>query len=133
LLAAADVYQALTEPRAHRAAHESQEAARLLRAEVRAARLDGEAVQAVLGAAGEPASRRREWPAGLTAREVEVLSLLARGSSNKAIGARLSISTKTAGNHIEHIYMKIGASSRAEASLFAMQQGLIGELPPSPR
>jgi DNA-binding NarL/FixJ family response regulator len=46
------------------------------------------------------------------------------GSSNKAIAARLYISTKTVGTHIEHIYMKIGVSSRAEASLFAMQHGL---------
>jgi len=133
LLAAADVYRALIEPRAHRPPHEPREATRLLQAEVRAGRLDGEAVQAVLGAAGQPVSRRREWPAGLTAREVEVLSLLARGSSNKAIAAQLCISAKTAGNHIEHIYMKIGASSRAEASLFAMKLGLVGGLPSSQR
>lgn len=133
LLAAADVYCALIEPRAYRPAHEPGEAARLLRDDVRADRLDGEATQAVLGAAGQPVSRRREWPAGLTAREVEVLSLLARGASNKAIAAQLCISAKTAGNHIEHIYMKLGASSRAEASLFAMQRGLVGEMPPSQR
>ncbi len=125
LLAVADVYRALVEPRPHRPAHERLEAARLLQAEVRAGRLDGEAVQAVLGAAGQPVSRRREWPAGLTAREVEVLALLARGHSNKAIGAQLYISAKTVGNHVEHIYMKIGATSRAEASLFAMQHGLL--------
>ena len=125
LLAAADVYAALIEPRAHRRAHESGEAARVLQAEVRAGRLDGEAVQAVLGATGQPVARRRDWAAGLTAREVEVLSLLARGSSNKQIAARLCISAKTAGNHVEHIYMKIGASSRAQASLFAMQHGLV--------
>ena len=81
VLAAADVYRAMIEPRAYRPAHEPQEAARLLHAEVRAGRLDGEAVRAVLGAAGRPISRRRQWPAGLTAREVEVLSLLASGSS----------------------------------------------------
>jgi HD-GYP domain-containing protein (c-di-GMP phosphodiesterase class II)/DNA-binding CsgD family transcriptional regulator len=125
LLAAADVYRALVEPRAYRPAHDASQAAETLRAEVRAGRLDGEAVKAVLGAAGAPVSRRREWPAGLTAREVEVLSLLARGCPNKAIAAQLSISTKTACNHVEHIYMKIGASSRAEASLFAMRQGLV--------
>jgi len=125
-LAAADVCRALCEPRAHRPPYELGHAAGLLEAEVRAGRLDGEAVQAVLGAAGQQVSRRREWPAGLTAREVEVLCLLACGSSNKQIAARLCISAKTAGNHIEHIYMKIGASSRAEASLFAMQQGLLG-------
>lgn len=126
-LAAADVYRALSEPRAHRPVYEAGRTAELLEAQVRAGRLDGEAVQAVLGAAGQPVSRRREWPAGLTAREVEVLSLLSCGSSNKQIAARLCISAKTAGNHIEHIYMKIGASSRAEASLYAMRQGLVGQ------
>jgi DNA-binding CsgD family transcriptional regulator len=128
LLGAADVYRALIEPRAYRPAHQPREAAGLLRAEVKAGRLDGGAVQAVIGAAGQPASRRREWPSGLTAREVEVLSLLVRGSSNKAIARQLCISAKTVGNHIERIYMKIGVSSRAEASLFAMQQGLAGDL-----
>jgi HD-GYP domain-containing protein (c-di-GMP phosphodiesterase class II) len=128
LLALADMYLALLEPRAHRPEYSPTEAARVLRAEVRAGRLDGEAVHAVLGAAGHRVSRRREWPAGLTAREVEVLALAAQGHSNKEIANRLVISPKTAGNHIEHIYMKIGCSSRAEASLFAMQHGLIGEL-----
>ena len=69
----------------------------------------------MLGAAGHRVPRRREGPAGLTAREVEVLRLLARGLSNKEIAARLVISPKTVGNHIEHIYAKIGASSRAAA------------------
>jgi DNA-binding NarL/FixJ family response regulator len=54
-----------------------------------------------------------------------VLQLLAQGLSNKEIGKRLVISPKTAGHHIEHIYSKIDASSRATASLFAMQQGLL--------
>jgi len=72
-------------------------------------------------------SRRREGPAGLTAREVEVLRLLARGLSNKEIAERLVISPKTAANHIEHIYAKIDASTRATASLFAMQHGLLPE------
>jgi HD-GYP domain-containing protein (c-di-GMP phosphodiesterase class II)/DNA-binding CsgD family transcriptional regulator len=124
LLAAVDVYRALVEPRAYRPAHQPPDAAKLLRAEVKAGRLDGGAVQAVIGAAGQPVSSRREWPAGLTGREVEVLSLLVRGSSNKTIAARLYISAKTVGTHVEHIYMKIGVSSRAEASLFAMQHGL---------
>jgi DNA-binding NarL/FixJ family response regulator len=72
--------------------------------------------------------RRREGPAGLTRREVEVLVLLARGLSNKAIAERLVIAPKTAGNHVEHIYTKIGCSTRAAASLFAMQHGLLPEL-----
>jgi DNA-binding CsgD family transcriptional regulator len=128
LLAVADAYQALLEPRANRSEHSPPEAARVLGAEVRAGRLDGDAVHAVLGAAGHRVARRREWPAGLTAREVEVLALAAQGYSNKEIADRLVISPKTVGNHIEHIYVKIGCSSRAEASLFAMQHGLLGEL-----
>ena len=56
-----------------------------------------------------------------------MLRLLARGLSNKEIAKRLVISPKTAGNHIEHIYSKIGASTRARASLFAMQHGLLPE------
>ena len=81
---------------------------------MRAGRLDGDAVEAVLGAAGHRVPRRREGPEGLTAREIEVLRLLARGLSNREIGARLVISPKTVGNHVEHIYAKIGASTRAD-------------------
>ena len=90
-------------------------------------RLDADAVDAVLAAAGHRRPRRREGPAGLTAREVEVLRLLARGLSNKQIAERLVISPKTAGNHVEHIYTKIGASNRAMAGLFAVQHGLLPE------
>jgi HD-GYP domain-containing protein (c-di-GMP phosphodiesterase class II) len=127
ILAAADAYQAMCEPRPHRDALDPGAAAAQLRADVRAGRLDGEAAEAVLSAAGHRVRRRREGPAGLTAREVEVLRLLARGLSNKQIAQRLVISPKTAGNHIEHIYAKIDASSRATASLFAMQHGLLPE------
>jgi HD-GYP domain-containing protein (c-di-GMP phosphodiesterase class II) len=132
ILAAADAYQAIREPRPHRPERSPDEAALELRSEVRAGRLDGEAVEAVLGAAGHRVPRRREGPAGLTPREVEVLRLLARGLSNKEIARRLVISPKTVGNHVEHIYGKIGASSRARAGLFAMQHGLLPEeeLPP---
>jgi len=127
ILAAADVYQAMCEPRPHRDARAPADAAAQLRDEVRAGRLDGDAAEAVLSAAGHRVRRRREGPAGLTAREVEVLRLLAQGLSNKEIAQRLVISPKTAGNHIEHIYAKIGTSSRATASLFAMQHGLLPE------
>ena len=114
--------------RARTAPHGSADAAAAeLRAEVKAGRLEADAVEAVLGAAGHRVARRREGPAGLTPREVEVLQLLARGLSNKQIAARLVITPKTAGNHIEHIYAKTGASNRAGAGLFAMQHGLLPE------
>jgi HD-GYP domain-containing protein (c-di-GMP phosphodiesterase class II) len=127
LVGAADAYQAMCEPRPYRAALPATDAARELRAEVTAGRLDAESVEAVLGAAGHRMRRRREGPAGLTPREVEVLRLLARGSSNKQIARDLVISPKTVANHVEHIYTKIGASTRAAASLFAMHHGLLPE------
>ncbi len=89
--------------------------------------MDGDAVESVLAAAGHRNPRRREGPAGLTAREIEVLTLVAQGLSNKQIAERLVISPKTASNHIEHIYAKIGAGNRAAASLFAVQNGLVPE------
>jgi HD-GYP domain-containing protein (c-di-GMP phosphodiesterase class II) len=127
ILGAVDAYQAMREPRPHRPARSPEEAAAELRNEVRAGRLDGDAVESVLGAAGHRVLRRREGPAGLTQREVEVLQLLARGLPNKEIAEQLVISPKTVANHVEHIYAKIGASSRARAGLFAVQHGLLPE------
>lgn len=126
LLAAADLYRTKTEPRPHRPALPATGAAAALLAEVRAGRLDGDAVEAVLRAAGHRAHRRRESVAGLTAREIEVLRLLARGLSTKQIASELRISGKTAANHVEHIYAKLGVTNRAMASLFAAKHGLVG-------
>jgi HD-GYP domain-containing protein (c-di-GMP phosphodiesterase class II)/DNA-binding CsgD family transcriptional regulator len=123
-LAAADAYHAMTEARPHRPAHTAEAAASELRSGVRRALFDSDAVEAVLGAAGHPVKRRREWPGGLTNREIEVLRLLVRGLSNKEIAEQLVISRKTAGSHVEHIYTKIGVSNRAQASLFAVKHGL---------
>jgi HD-GYP domain-containing protein (c-di-GMP phosphodiesterase class II) len=125
ILAAADAYHAMTEARPHRGARSAEEAAAELRSGVRQALFDADAVEAVLGAAGHPVKRRREWPGGLTNREVEVLRLLVRGLSNKEIAEQLVISRKTAGSHVEHIYSKIGVSNRARASLFAIKHGLM--------
>jgi HD-GYP domain-containing protein (c-di-GMP phosphodiesterase class II) len=126
LLAAADVCHAMSEPRPHRPARTADEAARQLRAEVRAGRLDGDAVNAVLRASGHRAPARREGPSGLTSREVEVLALLARGLSNKEIAHQLGLSPKTVSNHVEHVYTKVGVQSRAAATLYATQHGLVG-------
>jgi DNA-binding NarL/FixJ family response regulator len=127
VLGAAEAYQSMREPRPYRPALAAAEAAAQLQAEVRAGRLDGAAVDAVLEAAGHRLPRRRDSVRGLTAREVEVLILLARGMSNKQIAQRLVITPKTAGNHVEHIYTKIDAANRAAAALFAVQHGLLPE------
>jgi len=115
----------MREPRPYRPPLTSEQAGVELRTDVKAGRMDAEAVFAVLAAAGHRVPRRRTGPAGLTEREVEVLKLLAQGLSNKEIAARLVISSKTVGTHVEHVYAKINASSRATASLFAVQHGLL--------
>jgi HD-GYP domain-containing protein (c-di-GMP phosphodiesterase class II) len=127
LLAAADCYHALREPRPHRPAHDADRAGAVMTDEVRAGRLDSHAVDAVLRAAGHAPKRRRTWPAGLTTREIEVLCLLARGFSQREIAEQLVITRRTAGHHIEHIYAKIGVSNRARASLFAIKHGLLAD------
>jgi HD-GYP domain-containing protein (c-di-GMP phosphodiesterase class II) len=130
LLAAADAYQAMTEPRPHRPARSASEATRQLLLDVGEGRLDALATDAVLAAAGSPAGRLRvEAPAALTGREREVLALLSCGLANKSIARRLQISPKTVGNHVEHIYAKLGVSSRAAAAMVAMQHGLVGAGP----
>ncbi|MGH9280456.1 MAG: HD domain-containing phosphohydrolase [Acidimicrobiales bacterium] len=125
VLGAADMYRTKVEPRPHRATADSAQAAEVLRSDVRAGRLDGDAVEAVLRAAGHRPRRRRDAVGGLTPRELEVLRLLARGHSNKQIAHELEITRKTVGNHVEHIYAKLDVTNRAMASLFAAQHGLI--------
>jgi HD-GYP domain-containing protein (c-di-GMP phosphodiesterase class II) len=126
ILAAADVYHAMTESRPHREARDPQAAAEELRREVRAGKIDSGAAEAVLAAAGHRVRpKRRSRVAGLTDREVEVLSLLARGLSNKEMAERLVISRATVDHHIRHIYQKAEVSTRAAATLFAMQHDLI--------
>jgi HD-GYP domain-containing protein (c-di-GMP phosphodiesterase class II) len=72
-----------------------------------------------------PKPQRREWPAGLTAREVEVLRQVVKGDTNRQIAQALVISERTVAHHLEHIYDKIGISSRAAAVFFAMEHDLI--------
>jgi HD-GYP domain-containing protein (c-di-GMP phosphodiesterase class II) len=126
ILAAADVYQALVEPRPHRVARTPEAAASHLRAEVQAGRLDGEAMRAVLETAGHRVSPLRKQVAGLTDREIEVLRLLSKSQTNKQIAQQLAISGNTVDAHIRHIYNKIGGSTRAAATLFAIQNHLVG-------
>jgi HD-GYP domain-containing protein (c-di-GMP phosphodiesterase class II) len=126
ILAAADMYHALTEARPHRTAFEPSAAATRLLDEVDAGRLGRAEVDAVLAAAGQASRQPRiDRPAGLTEREVDVLRLIARGQANKRVAATLGISPKTVGRHIEHIYAKAGVATRAGATLFAMEHGLL--------
>lgn len=130
LLGAAEAYHSRLEPRAYRLALTSADAAAALQADVRTGRLDADVVDAVLAAAGHRIPRRPTGPAGMTARECEVLALLARGASNRQIARELRIAPKTVGNHIEHIYAKAGVTSRTAATLFAMQHGVLRCLDP---
>jgi HD-GYP domain-containing protein (c-di-GMP phosphodiesterase class II) len=125
LIAAADVYHALLEPRPYRAALPRDAAQQILEAEVTDGPLDGNAVRAVLEAAGHRVSRQAVHPAGLTTREVEVLGLLARGMSKQQIARELTISAKTVNAHVEHVYVKLGVTSRGAAAMFAMRHGLM--------
>jgi DNA-binding NarL/FixJ family response regulator len=66
-----------------------------------------------------------EWPAGLTDREVEILRLLSRGLSRRQMAEQLFLSEHTVRHHLEHIYNKIGVSTRVAATLFAVEHGLL--------
>jgi HD-GYP domain-containing protein (c-di-GMP phosphodiesterase class II) len=125
LVATADAYHAMGEERPHRGARSPAEAAAALRDEAAAGRLDGEAVNAVLAAAGHRVRRRPALPYGLTPREAEILALLARGLSNKEMAQRLSVSARTVSSHVEHVYAKIGVSARGAAAMVAMRHGLV--------
>jgi HD-GYP domain-containing protein (c-di-GMP phosphodiesterase class II) len=130
ILSAADRYQAMTQHRAHRPALSLQSAAAELRRMAAAGQVDGDAAEYVLTAAGHPARRRPvALPAGLTAREAEVLALAASGLTTAEIAKRLVISPKTADSHIQHIYAKIGCSTRGAAVLFALKHHLVGDVP----
>ena len=71
------------------------------------------------------ASSEPHPPAGLTAREIEVLRLVARGDTNRDIAAALTISERTVNTHLTNIYNKIDAKNRTAAAAFALQTGLV--------
>jgi HD-GYP domain-containing protein (c-di-GMP phosphodiesterase class II) len=126
ILAAAEAFQTAREPRPHRPAMSDAAAAMKLRGAVREGKLCPEAVEAVLTSAGQ-ASRREavERPAGLTPRETEVLRLIAGGRTAKEAARELKIAPKTADNHIQNLYSKIGVTTRAAAALYALERGLV--------
>jgi HD-GYP domain-containing protein (c-di-GMP phosphodiesterase class II) len=126
ILAAADCYGAMREARPYRPALDPPAAEAELLREVDEGRLEQEAVDAVLAAAGHPVRQRpRELPAGLTERELEVLLVLVHGRSNQKIAEDLGISAKTVGHHVQHVYEKAGVRSRAAATLWAFENDLV--------
>jgi HD-GYP domain-containing protein (c-di-GMP phosphodiesterase class II) len=126
ILAAAEAFQTAREARPHRAAMSDSAAAAKLRGSVRDGKLCAEAVEAVLAVAGQPARRDvTERLAGLTPREIEVLRLIAAGRTAKEAARELEIAPKTADNHIQNLYSKIGVSTRAGAALYALERGLV--------
>lgn len=131
VLAAADAFQAMTQPRPHRGPLPPTEAADELAAQARMGVLDADAVRAVLSTAGDGRARRitRPLPAGLTEREVEVVVQLAQGLSNAEIGQALGVSRRTAEHHLQHAYTKIGVSSRAAVTIFALEHDLLAPRP----
>jgi HD-GYP domain-containing protein (c-di-GMP phosphodiesterase class II)/DNA-binding CsgD family transcriptional regulator len=126
LVAVADAFAAMLAPRPHRPALSTEQAVDALAADTAAGRFDHDATHAVLAEAGHSVRpARRVRPAGLSDREVEVLTLIAAGCSNAEVARRLVISRRTAEHHAQHIYAKIGVSTRAAAALFAVQHDLV--------
>jgi HD-GYP domain-containing protein (c-di-GMP phosphodiesterase class II) len=126
ILAAADCYAAMREARPHRPALSAPAAEAELTREVEEERLDPEAADAVLAAAGHRVPQRpRDRPSGLTQRELEILLVLVRGKSNQEIADDLRISAKTVGHHVQHVYEKAGVRSRAAATLWAFEHDLV--------
>jgi HD-GYP domain-containing protein (c-di-GMP phosphodiesterase class II) len=126
VLAAAEAFQTAREARPHRPALNDAAAAAKLRSAVRDGGLCPDAVEAVLTCAGQPARRATaERLAGLTPREIEVLRLIAAGDTAKEAARKLDISPKTADNHIQSLYSKIGVTTRAGAALYALERGLV--------
>ena len=126
LLAVADAYHAMRQPRPYRTARSTVDARARLQTDATQGRLDAVSVDAVLSAAEHRTSRvHTDGPMGLTARESEVLGLLTQGLPNKSVAKRLGISPKTVSNHLERVYAKLGVTNRAGAAMAAMHNGLL--------
>lgn len=126
LITAGAAYQGLTAPPRRDGGRRCTptDAAVSLRTDARAGRLDARAVEIVLGSVSRR-SRQVAGPAGLTARETQVLVLIATGASARQVAHLLGIAPKTAATHIERIYAKTAVTSRAAATRFAIRHGLI--------
>ncbi len=130
VVAVADRFDELTHDTPEAPALDTEAAVEALRRESGTS-LAPEAVEALIAAldggegARRPRARRREWPDGLTDREVEVLRLAARGLSRKELAKALFVSEGTVRSHLEHIYAKVGVANRSAATLYAMEHDLI--------
>jgi DNA-binding NarL/FixJ family response regulator len=116
----------MRQARAHRPALDPEQSAAELRRMARDDELDATAVNCVLAAAGDKGRPvRRRWPADLTDREVDVLRRIAVGGSIQDAAADLHLAPKTVDFHLQNIYSKVGITSRAAATLFAIQHDLL--------
>lgn len=133
LLAAADAFESMTESRPHRPAKDPQRAATEMARMADKGLFDHAMVKAVIEAAGQPVPDMQR-PGRLTEREAEVIGLAARGLQTKQIATALGISPKTADTHMQSAYRKMGVSTRAAATLYAMDHGIVasGEHPIPP-
>jgi HD-GYP domain-containing protein (c-di-GMP phosphodiesterase class II) len=123
IIAVADRLDELTHDAPKRAALDPRDALAAMASEPG---LDGAIVEAIRRAVGEDARPSdRQWPAGLTLREVDVLRLAARGLTRAQIGTALDITENTVRHHLEHIYAKTGTTTRVAATLFAIENGLL--------
>ena len=91
----------------------------------RSSRRAGAASRPVPDPAGRGCRQRADPASGLTARELEVLALLAEGRTNREIGEALFISPKTASVHVSNLLMKLGVANRTEAANRARERGLL--------
>jgi HD-GYP domain-containing protein (c-di-GMP phosphodiesterase class II) len=127
VLAAADAYQSLREPRPHRAALDAPSGAAALRAQVQEGKLDGDVVAALLAVSGEPGpDLPTTLPDGLSSLEAQILRLVVRGMTNRQVADSLVLAPKAVGRHLESIYAKVDVSTRIGARLFAVEHGLAG-------
>jgi HD-GYP domain-containing protein (c-di-GMP phosphodiesterase class II)/DNA-binding CsgD family transcriptional regulator len=127
IVAVADRFAELTAERPGAAALDAEAAVRSMERDVGRA-LDGDCFRALAAEAGGVTVSpppRREWPAGLTEREVDVLRLVARGLDRRQVAKDLYLSEHTVRHHLESTYSKIGVHSRAGAVLFAVEHNLL--------
>ena len=125
IIAVADAWVSMQQARPHREPFDPDRAASELKAAAEAGRFDPRAVAAVIDGARGAGSTRAPLPAGLSERELDVLRLVAEGASNPEIAERLFIARRTAEHHVQHIYRKIGVSTRPGAAMFALEHGLL--------